>query len=465
MSNRSQLVLPQSTTTIAQTPQPSTPTSTATTQLPIQNAAKQRLELYNNLFGSGTTKNRCDETGLQLKESLDYSLYTFLHLFDINWVLAVVDIADLERFDEKYGRQLGKRKMIQIATVIKKFCENDPRKLKGYKYNNDGDLFSLLMYCYPKLVKSEKYISKLIKKIQEQTNELVCVGIAKMNDWETYDEWKQRAMKNLNNAKNTIATETKTQTSLFFSDINVEYVNPNLEKQKKQQEQKTGVVAGHFGTEAEFDKKMQEIANNEDYDWVVALMTIDDFDSFVFSIDNNQDKIQNEINKIPQAIYRLFDIYESFYGNKINGDEKKYFGYNLSRRNINGKFGLILYDSKDINECYVPAHEILETLKDEISDKCSFTVSIGCSRLIEDDLGFSGDWYERAKKNLSKAKTDEICFGGGNRNSKNDDLNGMESVNVHDDQIQEKSFQIIDVCIVSMFGVFVVFGVFEFFSF
>ena len=218
MSNHSHLVLPQSTTT-AQTPQPSTPTSTATrSQSPIQNEIKQRLELYNSLFEQGTN-NRCDETELQLKESLNYSLYTFFLLSDINWVLAVVDIADLETFDEKYGHQL--------ATVIKQFCDNDPRKLKGYKYNNDGDLLALLMYCHPKLIKSEKYISKLVKKIKQQTIESVFVGIAKMNDWETYDEWKQRAMKNVTRAKNTID-----------------------EKQQQPDEQnwKRGVVAAQLGT-------------------------------------------------------------------------------------------------------------------------------------------------------------------------------------------------------------------------
>ena len=39
--------------------------------------------------------------------------------------------------------------------------------------------------------------------------------------------------------------------------------------------------------------------------------------------------------------------------------------------------------------------EMLETLKEEISMQRSFTVSIGSSRLIEDDSGMADDWIEK----------------------------------------------------------------------
>ena len=449
MSDKPQVALPESTATIAQA------SITTATPSSIHHETKKRLELYSNLFGQAMNNSRCAKTGLQFASSLHYSLHTFLHLCDKNWVLAIVDIAEIDKFDKKYG-QLAKQKILQIATVIRKFCENDSRKLKAFKYNDDGDLFALLMYCYPKLDKCEKYILKLINKIEQQTNESVCVGIAKMNEWETFEEWKHRAMKNLENVKNT-ATETmvkesKTSNSFFFSDIGVDYVNPKLgartsqDEKKQQEEQQRGPVA-KLGTQQDFDRKMQEIANNEDYDWIVALMTIDDFDSFVFSCDNNQEMIKNEIKKMKEEIYRLFDIYQSFYGNDLDTQEEKYFGYNLSNRNTNGKFGLILYDSEDRNKCYVPAHEMLETIKEEISMKCLFTVSIGASRLIEDDLGFSDDWYERARKNLEKTKTNEICFGGKVGDVEMESkLAEMQFLNVCDDLIQAESIKMLDVC-------------------
>ena len=73
-----------------------------------------RLELYNSLFGQQKNKNKHDETGLQSQQSLNYSLYTFLHLSDINWVLAMIDIADFDTFDGKYGYQLKHRKIWQV---------------------------------------------------------------------------------------------------------------------------------------------------------------------------------------------------------------------------------------------------------------------------------------------------------------------------------------------------------------
>ena len=422
MSVNSELVLPQSITTLAKTPLPSNLSSTTepAKTTATSNESNTRLQLYNNLLNQGTNKI-CDKTGSQFQSSLNYLLHTFLHLCDINWV---IDVAEIEIFDEKYGHQLAKRKILQIATVIKKFCENDPRKLKGFKWNDDGDIFALLMYCHPKLIKSEKYIIKLIQKIKQQTNELVYVGIAKMNNWETYDEWKQRAMNNLKSVKNTSETteaELKTDNNLFLSDIAVQHVNPNAnnkddEKQQSyQQQQQTGVVK-KFGTTEEFDAKMQEISNNENYEWIAAIMAIDDFDEFLFANQESKDVITKEIDKLEKEMYHLFDIY----GNNTNKKEMKYFGYHLKNRNTNSEFGLILYDSKDRNKCYVPAHEILETLKEEICMKCLFTVSIGCSRLIEDDLGFSDDWYERIRNNLKqaqKAGKNEICFGNHKLNS------------------------------------------------
>ena len=64
---------------------------------------------------------------------------------------------------------------------------------------------------------------------------------------------------------------------------------------------------------------------------------------------------------------------------------------------------------------FVPGHEILETLKEEINTKCSFSVSIGSSRLIEDDLGIMDDWIERINNNLKQAQKNgknQVCFGG-----------------------------------------------------
>ena len=85
----------------------------------------------------------------------------------------------------------------------------------------------------------------------------------------------------------------------------------------------------------------------------------------------------------------------------INGKKLKYVGYKLECA------GEISYDSKDTSKCYVPAHKILETLKEEINIKCSFIGFIGSLRLIADD------WMGRIDKNFKQAKKNrknQVCF-------------------------------------------------------
>ena len=266
MSCTQQLVLPQSTTTVANTP-PTTGTQTPRSQ-------NDRLELYNSLFGQSNNSNTDLNTGLQLASSLNYSLYTFLHLSDTYWVLAMLDIDGLKDINEKLGYQGANDKIDQIGTVIKKFCDNDSRKLKGFKCNDaivgKGDLFAILMYCHPKLIKSEKYITKLMKRIKSLTHETVSVGIAKMLEWETFDEWKLRALNNINKVKDTSSKGN----DAFYSDINIKFVNTKAglqnddEKQGGEQAQGQGkqgedAALRKLGTKKEFDEKMKEIANNK----------------------------------------------------------------------------------------------------------------------------------------------------------------------------------------------------------
>ena len=86
------MTLSQSKTGIAATPPPTDcnkvqPDTLQTTS--GRNAAsqeqekrqKQRLQLYNSLFGQEKDKNNvCDNTGLQLTSSLNYSLYTITEI-------------------------------------------------------------------------------------------------------------------------------------------------------------------------------------------------------------------------------------------------------------------------------------------------------------------------------------------------------------------------------------------------
>ena len=216
MSDIFQLVLPQSTTALAKTPPPASHQATAVTKRKIikQQASNpnQQLKLYNSIFKQGKNKI-CDKTGLQFTQSLNYSLQTFLYTSHNYWVLAIIDINGLIEDNGKFISQEASSKINQVGVVIKTFCENNPSKLKGFRCNSNdlidigigddtedtqdtedakyyfpNDLFAMLIYCHPKLILGEKHISKLMKKIEQQTNKTVCIGVAKMNEWKSFDE-------------------------------------------------------------------------------------------------------------------------------------------------------------------------------------------------------------------------------------------------------------------------------------
>ena len=129
----------------------------------------------------------------------------------------------INNVNETIGYCGANHKIKQMGDVIKVFCDNDSQRLKGYKctdkINGKGDLFGLLMYCYPQLNKSELYIKKL-KKIQSLTSETVSGGIAKMNKWETFEELKLRALNNIEKVK------TAKGKADYYSDVNVVFTKP-----------------------------------------------------------------------------------------------------------------------------------------------------------------------------------------------------------------------------------------------
>lgn len=363
--------------------------------------SKERLDIYNG-NETGIDKN----TGLLTSQSLNRSLYQYLQLNDNNWVLAMLDVDGLASINEKLGYDGANHKITEIGRVIAAFCQKNPQKLKGYKCSEvvtgKGDLFGVLMKCNQgKLKHSELYIKKLMKKITTLTGETVSVGIAKMKEWETYNQWKLRAYKNIAKVK-----ETGKGSDDYYSDIDVKFVKKAIAKQEskeninssdektKEFEKKTIKKKRRLGTKKEFEEKIQEIANKEDKDWVVAVMDIDDLGEFLFQHGNDRALVKPEIVKLETAMVELFNDIEY-------STESHYFGYNLTNGD---EYGIILYDSKDISKCCVSAYDVLEGLRLRICDKCAFTVSIGYSRIIEDDLGMPDDLFERVNNHLKAAK-------------------------------------------------------------
>ena len=88
----------------------------------------------------------------------------------------------------------------------------------------------------------------MIKKIKEQRNDIVFVAIAKINEWETFDEWKTRSFKNLKNDlfSSNATTETNKICDTFFIDISiVEYFNLHCDmndRDEKQQQSQAHMI-------------------------------------------------------------------------------------------------------------------------------------------------------------------------------------------------------------------------------
>ena len=128
---------------------------------------------------------------------------------------------------------------------------------------------------------------------------------------------EKKSNKNLKKAINTRETSTERKeietttgcNGSFYSDIDVNFMNPNWKSQQNENKQQAKGVVNKFGTQEEFDTKMQEISNEENYEWVVAIMSIDEINSFVFSKDNDKDAIKVEMDRLEKEMFHLFDIY------------------------------------------------------------------------------------------------------------------------------------------------------------
>ena len=424
----------------------------------------QLLERYKLLFGTDKEKT-CEETELPLTPALDYSLHICLHKSDPQWALAIVGINDFDDLIKQLGNHVA-NKMKQVGIVVRKFCENDPRKLKGFRcsdlmINNNNeyksDLFALLVFSND--LNIGRYAQNLMAKITQQTDLSASIGITRMNikdkgeKEETFEEWKQRALENLKKAQNEVngtvsieaaVTQQKRATNRYYKDSVVEETDAKVSENENGNN-----MVSNLRSKDDFDAKMQEMGNLEQYDWLVAIIEIDDFESFVFANDNKTELISKEMIKIENEMYHLFDIYG-------NENELKYFGYTLTSNyhasKYSGKFAMILWDSEDRNKCFVPAYVIIETFKDEIGSKCPFTVSIGCSRLDDDDLGMPDDWQKRIENNLKQAQKNggnQVCFGSGDDHNDEYGIVGIyrsNSLNINqDDEITKKSLQMIEV--------------------
>ena len=342
---------------------------------------------------------------LQTTKSLNESLHQHLQGKNTNYVLCMINIDQLSNLNETFGLHGGSAKRDQIVREIAQFCTKNPHKLQGFLCNDikksQRVLYCILIKCNDnkKLDISQRYMMKLMKHIKQLTSETVSVGIAKMNHWETYDEWKVRAFNNIS-----LARDGKGISPGFgelYSDIKVEFTQPqdvvSAEDEKtlelKEQASSNKPQRLKLGNRSEFGEKIREIMGGLDKNWIMAIMSVDKLGDLTFA------KVEKDITKNTLDIFNAFD----------DNDNKRYFGYKITEEHV---YGMILYDCQELNEnvAFVSAHDVLEALRSRINSKCSFSVLIGYDRVVMEsdikslDPSFTNDVIDRVYVKFLKLK-------------------------------------------------------------
>ena len=168
-----------------------------------------------------------NETKLYSTKALNYSLNTSLSLNDDKWVLIMLNINNLKQLNKDLGYESTNMKIKFLGTIIYDFCERNPFRFRGFRYNKDGkgDIFAILIYCKKQLSFAETQIKLLNKKINNELGGItVSIGIAKMIKTDTFKKWIKRCLNNITNAK----LIKNSNNEYIYSDININLNNNNI---------------------------------------------------------------------------------------------------------------------------------------------------------------------------------------------------------------------------------------------
>ena len=303
------------------------------------------------------------------------------------------------------------QKKNEIASQISEFCDKNPSKLQGFLCD-DVKTSKRVLYCIlvkfkdggiSTLNKSKQLMIKLMRNVQALAGEVITVGIAKMNEWETYDEWKLRAFNNIITAREKgqgKQNEKKHLTGFgdIYSDVEVEFTKPKDVFSGGADEKAAEIEINRdeqlkLGIRSEFEARIRDTINKKDKNWVIAIMSVDNLDEILTFA-----TVEKQITRI------VLDIFNAFDNN--NNSDKRYFGYKITEEE--DVYGMVLYDhyERKLNDNVpiVSAHDVLEALRLRINHKCSFSVSIGYDRIVDQDDLIGDDLIERVHKHLIQAK-------------------------------------------------------------
>ena len=352
------------------------------------------LVLFNSLFNRNNINNPGDidsGTGLPLSNSLIYSLQACILLQDRKWVLAFCDIDNLRELNDDLGYSGANHKIEDIGKIIKKFVSQKPFELKAFrnKINGKGDSFAILIYCSKKIEFCKRFMSRLRKQIYQLSNAKVSIGMTNINKFDkNYTTWINRANDALSNVKQ------KGGNDVLFNQVDFN-LKPLTQKEEQEEEDKEKKTKNgnrsekkelELGRKEDFDAKMNEIASNDDNNWVISLLDCDNLGDLK-ELKGNE-AAANEIENVKNEIITLCDIMgNNCLGYHVGGDE----------------FGLIMFDNNEKND--FRAKDMIKALIDNVRDSCKVTISAGFSRLDVEECEMRDAWYDRTNDYLKQAKS------------------------------------------------------------
>ena len=392
------------------------------------------------LFGSGSLAID-KESGLPLVDGLNRELEICIISKDVKTVLAVLDVNNLANLNDKFTYSGADIKIGQIGIIVRKYCEENSYKMKGFKVNEKGknDVFAVLIRYNRNIENSQRYVENLMDQIKLLTYETVCVGMAKFDRFENKVwQWKLRAFQCLELAKEEMRIKSGTgkanNNNLYF-DVNEVFVNNiynnNNKSENEKEAEKTGSksIYSELGNQSDFFIKMKEIAHKEDDTWFACIMDLDDFGTLMWQNDDideiEREKIAKESKK--EVVNELLSLFKA-----LGGFNKYYFGYKLTDGD---EFGIIVCNRKNDN-LIVNGHEILEILREKIEKNCKVTVSIGYAKINVEMEQTVKEWYKVLVKCLKQGKKSgkNLCVN----EKKSAKLESMKDDNYNDNEY--KSF-------------------------
>ena len=345
-------------------------------------AGEKKSDPTNSIDNSTNVDEGIDAlTGLPLTSQFYYALKLCILLQDDKWVLAMLNIDNLKKLNESFGYQKANLKIAMIGKMIADFCDNNPYRLKGFRNNDDGkgDLFGVLLYCQKDTSFAQRNMQRLIKKMFDKTNVTVSVGITAMKKSKnfTFIQWRQNTLNCIKIAKQNGGNQV--------------YVDTTIDKSKISDNDKhSGGNGGALSSEALFNSKTKEIANNQNTNWILAIIDGDNVGAFKNK--NGIEATGDVMNDVGFQIIKICNVFEN-----------TCFGYKLGSGD---EFGMIIYDKNiddndDVSSTF-SSRDIIQMLLENVRYNCKLTVSVGYTRLSTDEL--KEEWFDRANEYLTVAK-------------------------------------------------------------